>query len=64
MESKEFGSRLRELREEAGLNQGELAAQVGVNFTYLSTIESGAKPPPSEKVILKLAEALNCDKEE
>ena len=59
-----FGKRLKELREKTGLSQGELAGRIGVNFTYLSKIESGTKPAPSEKVILKLAEALNCDKDE
>jgi transcriptional regulator with XRE-family HTH domain len=59
-----FGERLKELREKTGLGQGELAGRVGVNFTYLSKIESGTKPAPSEKVILKLAEVLDCDKDE
>src|SRR3972149_10451633 len=59
-----FGKRLKELRETAGLSQGELADKVGVSFTYLSKIENGVKPPPSEKGILKLAEALNCDKDD
>ena len=64
MENTEFGVRLRELRTKAGLSQRELADKVGINFTYLSKIESGTMPPPSEKVIMKLAEALNADKDE
>lgn len=64
MENREFGTRLRELRKQAGISQRELAARVRINFTYLSKIESGAMPPPSEKVILRLAEALNADKDE
>ncbi len=64
METREFGARLRELRTQAGLNQRELADKVGVNFTYLSKIESGVMPPPSEKVILRLAEVLNADRDE
>ena len=64
MEIKKFGVRLRELRKQAGFSQRELADKVGVNFSYLSKIESGAMPPPSEKVILRLAEALNVDKDE
>ncbi|MFC1976932.1 CARDB domain-containing protein [Chloroflexota bacterium] len=63
-EKESFGVRLRELREQAGLSQAQLAGKVGVNFTYLSRIESGAKPPPSEKVILRLAKVLNADKDE
>ncbi|GEM_PF-4295660 len=59
-----FNKKLRELRERAGLSQSEVAERVGVSFTYLSKIETGVKPPPSEKVILKLAEVLNCDKDD
>ncbi|MFC2043979.1 helix-turn-helix domain-containing protein [Chloroflexota bacterium] len=59
-----FGERLKELREKAGLSQGKLAETLGISFTYLSKLESGAKPPPSRKVIIKLAEALHCDKDD
>jgi len=64
MEAQEFGVRLRQLRKQAGLTQRELAERVNIDFTYLSKIESGAMPPPSEKVISQLAEALNTDKDE
>ncbi|TET67120.1 MAG: XRE family transcriptional regulator, partial [Dehalococcoidia bacterium] len=58
MEVQVFGARLRELRILAGLTQRELAEKIGVDFSYLSKIENGVLPPPSEKVILRLAEAL------
>jgi len=64
METREFGARLRELREQAGLRQAELANNAGVNFTYISKIESGAKSAPSEKVILRLAKVLDTDCDE
>ena len=64
MDANQFGVRLRDLRKKAGLTQRELAEKVGVDFTYLSKIESGAMPPPSEKVIILLAEALNANKDE
>ena len=64
MEAREFGARLRELRTQAGMSQRELANNVNVDFTYLSKIENGVLPPPSEKVILRLAEVLNADKDE
>ncbi len=63
-EAQQFGKRLRELRILAGLTQRELAEKIGVDFSYLSKIENGVLPPPSEKVILRLAEALNADKDE
>ncbi len=59
-----FGAQLRELRKSAGLTLRELAEKVNVNFTYLSKIEGGTLPPPSEKVIRHLAEALDYDKDE
>jgi len=61
---KKFGARLRELRTEAGLTLSKLADRCNIDFTYLSKIEIGVLPPPSEKVILQLAEALNANKEE
>jgi len=63
-EAPQFGKRLRELRIQAGLTQRELAEKIGVDFSYLSKIENGVLPPPSEKAILRLAEALNADRDE
>lgn len=63
-EAKQFGTRLRELRIKARLTQRELAEKVNVNFSYLSKIENGVLPPPSERVISQLAEILNADKDE
>lgn len=59
-----FGKRLKELREKAKLSQGELAEKAGISFTYLSKIENGVKPPPSQKVILRLADTLHADADE
>jgi len=64
MEAQNFGAGLRQLRIQAELTQRELADRINVNFSYLSKIESGVVPPPSEKVISQLAEALNADKDE
>ncbi len=64
METGEFGARLRELRKKAGLSQRELGDKIGVSFTYLSKIESGVMPPPSENIISQLAEVLNANEDE
>ena len=64
MEAKQFGIRLRELRNKSGMTQRELAQKVGVDFSYLSKIESGAVPPPSPKVISRIAMALKADENE
>lgn len=64
MKGKKFGMRVRQLRKQAGISQREAAQKVGIDFTYLSKIESGIMPPPSEKVIIKLAKVLDADKDE
>lgn len=60
----DFGERLRELRKQQSLSQRELAALVGIDFTYLSKIEVGRMDPPSEAVIRKLAAVLGADEDE
>ncbi len=64
MEAENFGARLRQLRKQAGMTQRELADRLNIDFSYLSKIEGGAVPPPSEKVIIQLVEVLNADKDE
>ena len=59
-----FGQRLRELRNCKGLTQKELADRVGVSFTYVSKLETGALSPPREKTILALANVLDGDLDE
>lgn len=58
-----FGQYLRELRKDQGISQRDLAAHVGVDFTYLSKIESGQMSPPGKTVITRIARALNTDEE-
>lgn len=59
-----FGERLRQLRLLNTLNQRKLADMVGIDFTYLSKIETGNMPPPSQETIKKLASALKADTDE
>ena len=55
---------MRELRKQANISQRALASKVGIDFTYLSKIESGIMSPPSEKVIIKLARVIGANKDE
>lgn len=57
--SEAFGTMIREAREGIGSSQRDLAAKVGIDFTYLSKIERGVMAAPSEDVIRKLATELN-----
>lgn len=57
----QFGEYLKKVRQSNKMSQRELAQQVGVDFTYISKIENGAMPAPSEETIKKIASALNED---
>jgi len=62
-----FGEKIRELRKTNDLSQRDLAAQVGVNFTYISKIENEKLDfgdYPSEELIGKLAKALDGNEDE
>jgi len=61
-----FGERIRELRttRDNRISLRDLARRVGIDFTYLSKIENGKVPPPSDEVIEKLARELEVDLEE
>ena len=58
-----LGNRLRELREEPGLTQAQLADRIGVSRKTVNTVENGVFVP-STVVALKLARALGCPVEE
>lgn len=62
-----FGEKVRELRQAKQLTLRELAAKVGVGFTYISKIENHKLEEghaPSERLIHKLAEELDGNEEE
>jgi transcriptional regulator with XRE-family HTH domain len=52
-----FGARVRELRQEKNMLQGELAHKVGVRESYVSDIEN-AKKEPCLEVIKMVAQGL------
>ena len=55
----EFGKRLRYMRENRGLTQGQLAKSIGVAENSLSAYERGVREPDFEK-IYKMANTLCC----
>src|ERR1700730_14049070 len=62
-----FGQKIRELRKAKSLGQRAFAAEVGINFTYLSKIENDRvdfAAFPSEETIRKLAKVLQYDVDE
>ncbi|HKM94481.1 MAG TPA: helix-turn-helix transcriptional regulator [Prolixibacteraceae bacterium] len=58
-----LGKRIKELREEKGLVQRQLAAELEIDTPMYSKIERGERKAKREQV-LKLAEMLNTDKDE
>ena len=61
-----FGDYLRQRREEKraadpGYSLRKVAASVGIEPSYLSKIERGDQPPPSEETIRALAKELGED---
>lgn len=58
-----FGRYIWQARRKKGLSQRELAATVGVDYTYLSKLEND-HVEPSEKVIRSLADHLELNAEE
>src|SRR5256885_1074883 len=55
-----FGSRLRQLREAAGLSQAQLAERAGLHLHGLTKLEQGAREP-AWATVLAVAEALGVD---
>lgn len=61
----DFGNALKNLRKQHKITQRDLAERVGVDFTYISKIETGAiANPPSEKIIIQIAKVLETNADE
>lgn len=58
-----FGAFLKEKRLQKDLSLRELAEKANIAHTYLLNIENGNKPPPSDKILMRLEKALTLDEE-
>jgi transcriptional regulator with XRE-family HTH domain len=56
-----FGAQIRELRARGGKSQRQVAAEIGIDFTYLSKLENGRAEPPAESTIRRLAAVLGVN---
>lgn len=62
---KTFGQKIRDYRiNNTSLSLRKLAEKVGISPTYLSRIETGKEPPPSEDIIIRFAQALGINEDE
>ncbi len=59
-----LGDKIRELREEFGFTQGQLAGSASVSQGYLSQLENGDVKNPSASVLLRVAQAMSVDPDE
>ena len=59
-----LGDRIRQLREQCGLTQGQLATGSAVSQGYLSQLENGEVKNPSAAVLLRVAEAMQINADE
>src|SRR3712207_250621 len=59
-----FGSRLRRLREAAGLTQEELALRAGLSPRAISALERGERQRPYPHTVRTLADARGLSEEE
>ncbi|PLS77235.1 MAG: XRE family transcriptional regulator [Chloroflexi bacterium] len=55
-----FGERVRTLREQRGMRQGELAAAAGISQSQLSRIEKGQASEPAYSLVRRLERELHC----
>lgn len=54
-----FGQRLRQLREELGVSQKEMAAAIRVSAAYLSALEHGRRGQPTWDLLQRMIGYLN-----
>ncbi len=59
-----LGNKIRELREEVGFTQGQLAGSASVSQGYLSQLENGDVKNPSASVLLRVAQAMHVQADE
>jgi len=57
-----FGKRIRRARKDRGYGLREFARAVGMDYSNLSRIERGERPPPDLDVVIQMAKELRIDK--
>jgi transcriptional regulator with XRE-family HTH domain len=56
-----FGQLLKELRRSKNVSQRDLAARVGVDFSYISKLENDRLPPPAADTAVKICQVLGVE---
>jgi len=58
-----FGKKIKDMRQELGLTQWQVADRTGVSNTYISALESGRKSAPPHVIVTALAACLQISEE-
>lgn len=61
---REFGERVRQERKQQGVGLRELAREVDIDYSNLSRIERGQRPPPDLDMVIKIAKELDINRSE
>ncbi len=59
-----FGACLTRLRKARGMSQKALSLSAGMDSSYVSGVERGRRPPPRDRQLERLIEALGASEEE
>ena len=59
-----FGRKVRRSRKDKGIGLRELARRIDIDYSNLSRIERGQRPPPDLKTVIRIAEELEIEKGE
>lgn len=59
-----FGLFLEKMRRSRQLQQKQLAAELGIQASYISSLEKGRKAPPSKKILEKIINTLDLNEDE
>ncbi len=57
----EFGAKLKEYRERAGLSQNALARASGLNPAFINRLESGERSPSNRTLVEQICDALSLE---
>ncbi len=57
-----FGDKVRKNREEKDIGLRELSRRIGIDYSHLSRIERGERPPPDLDIVVRIAKELKLDR--
>lgn len=60
----QFGPFVRRTREECNMALSELAMRTKISIVYMSRIERGREAPPPDRLLLRIADALDLPHDE